>query len=265
MDFLKKNYEKLLLGIVLLGLAAALASLPFFISSQKSQLADLQTQLVPRPKPLTNLNLTLAEEALKKASAPAMIDFGPPNRLFNPMPWQKSADDRLIPLAKIGPTALVVTNIQELRLKLSLESVTPPDASGNCSYIIVMEKPAATGTTKTRSSFSCTATTKNKFFTVLEVKGKPEDPTEIVVQMEDTKERASIGKNKPFERIEGYMADLRYDPERKKWDNCRVNSRPFPAFNGEEYKIVAINKDEVVLSANSNGKKWTIKAAGSAS
>ena len=261
MDFLKKNYEKLLLGVVLLGLAGALASLPFFISSQRSELEDLNQKLRPNPKPLTNLNLTIAEEALKKAAVPAMIDFGPPNRLFNPMPWQKQADERLIPIAKIGPTALIVTNIQELRLKLSLESVTPPDASGNCSYIIAMEKPAATGTTKTRTSFSCTATAKNKFFTVLEVKGKPEDPTEIVVQMEDTKERAAIGKNKPFERIEGYMADLRYDPEKKKWDNCRINSRPLPTFNGEEYNIVAINKDEVVLSAKSNGKKWTIKAA----
>jgi hypothetical protein len=262
MDFLKKNYEKLLLGLVLLGLAAALASLPFFISSQKTELEGMQEKIRPNVKPLTNLDLTIAETALKRAATPAMIDFGPPNRLFNPMPWQKSADDRLIPIAKIGPTALIVTNIQELRLKLSLESVTPPDASSNCSYIIAMEKPAASGITKTRTSFSCTATSKNKFFTVLEIRGKPEDPTEIVVQMEDTKERAVIGKSKPFERIEGYMADLRYDPERKKWDNCRVNSRPFPAFNGEEYNIVAINKDEVVLSAKSNGKKWTIKAAG---
>jgi hypothetical protein len=97
---------------------------------------------------------------------------------------------------------------------------------------------------------------------MLEVKGKPDDPTEVVVQMEDTKERAIISKTKPFERIEGYMADLRYEPEKKKWDNCRMNARPTPAlaFNGEEYNIVALNKDEIVLSAKSNGKKWTIKA-----
>ncbi|HEY5912834.1 MAG TPA: hypothetical protein VJA21_19755 [Verrucomicrobiae bacterium] len=261
MDFLKKNYEKLLLGVVLLGLVGALASLPFFISSQNSELAGLNEKLRPVVKPLTNLNLTASEEALKRAGTPPTIDLGPPNRLFNPMPWQKAADERLIPISKIGPTALIVTNIEELRLKLSLESVTPPDASGNCSYIIAMEKPAATGTAKTKASFSCTARSKNKFFSVMEVKGKPEDPSEIVVQMEDTKETAVIGKNKPYERIEGYTADLRYDPEKKKWDNCRVNARPYPTFNGEEYNIVAINKDEVVLSAKSNGKKWTIKAS----
>ncbi len=261
MEFLKKNYEKLLLGIVLLGLAAALATLPFFISSQRDELDRMTQRIQPNPKPLTNIDLTIADTALKRAATPAMIDFGPPNRLFNPMPWQKQPDDRIIPVAKVGPTALLVTNIQELRLKLSLESVTPPDASSNCSYILVLEKPAVTGTARTRTSYSCTATTKNKVFSIVEVKGKPEDPTEIVVEMADTKERASVRRTKPFERIEGYMADLRYDPEKKKWDNCRVNIRPTPplAFNGEEYNIVALNKDEIVLSAKSNGKKWTIQ------
>jgi len=31
-------------------------------------------------------------------------------------------------------------------------------------------------------------------------------------------------------------------------------------FNNEEYTIVAINQNEVVLSAKSNGKKWTIRS-----
>jgi hypothetical protein len=259
MDFLKKNYEKLLLGIVLLGLAGAVACLPFIISSQKESLESIKTNVRPvNVQPLTNLNLTTAEAALKRSATPAMIDFGPPNRLFNPMPWQKTADNRIIPVAKVGPTALLVTNISPLFLKLSLDSVNT-DAAGTNTYIIGMEKPAVSGTSKTRTQFSCSATSKNKVFTVLEVKGKPDDPSEIIVEMADSKERAVIAKSKPFERIEGYIADLRYDPEKKKWDNCRVNSKPLP-FNGEEYNIVTINKDEVVLSAKSNGKKWTIKA-----
>jgi hypothetical protein len=190
-----------------------------------------------------------------------MIDFGPPNRLFNPMPWQKAADGHLIPVAKVGPTALLVTNIRAMYLTLTLDSVST-DPTGNPTYIIGLEKPAATGVGKNRSQHSCTPTSKNKSFSMLEVKGKPDDPTELVVQMEDTKERAVITKTKPFERIEGYMADLRYDPEKKKWDNCREKARISPplGFNGEEYNIVALNKDEIVLSAKSNGKKWTIKA-----
>ena len=266
MEFLKKNYEKVLLGAVLLGLAVAVGFLPFLISSQKQALKELEESVRPaNVKPLTNIDLTVAQAALKRLATPAMIDFGPPNRLFNPMPWQKAADGHLIPVSKVGPSALVVTNINPLFLRLSLDSVNT-DASGNATYIIGVEKPGATGNTKSRMQVSCTINppTKNaaKIFSMLEVKGKPEDPSEIVVQLEDSKERVSISKAKPFERIEGYTAELRYEPEKKRWDNCRVNVKPSPAlaFNGEEYNIVAINKDEVVLSAKSNGKKWPLKA-----
>src|SRR5512133_280797 len=252
MEFLKKNYEKVLLGVVLLGLAVAVGFLPFFISSQREALTEMENSVRPaNVKPLTNLNLTAPETALKRVSTPAMVDFGPPNRLFNPMPWQKAADGKPIPVAKVGPTALVVTNLQPLFLRLSLDSVNT-DPSGNPTYIIGVEKPGASGNAKTRMQVSCTLNppTKNaaKIFSMLEVKGKPDDPSEIVVELVDTKERVSIFKNKPFERIEGYMADLRYEPEKKKWDYRRVNSTPLLAFNGEEYNIVAITKDEVVLS-----------------
>lgn len=39
--------------------------------------------------------------------------------------------------------------------------------------------------------------------------------------------------------------------------NRRVNDQI--RFGGEDYKIVAINNDEVVLSALQNNKKYTIK------
>src|SRR5216110_1639244 len=117
MEFLKKNYEKLLLGIVPVGLIAALGFLPFFIASQKQSLQDKKNSVLPvNVQPLTNVDLTIAETALKRAASPAMIDFGPPNRLFNPMPWQRASDGRPIPVAKIGPTALMVTNVRVLYL-----------------------------------------------------------------------------------------------------------------------------------------------------
>jgi hypothetical protein len=264
MEFLKKNYEKVLLGLVLLGLAVAVGFLPFVISSQREALQSLEDSVRPaNVKPLTNLNLTVAEAALKRISSPAMIDFGPPNRLFNPMPWQKGADGQLIPVAKVGPTALIVTNITPLYLRLTLDSVSV-DTSGKPSYIIGVEQPGPVGNTKKRMQVSCTMDpiTKNaaKVFNMIDVKGKPDDPSEIIVELIDTNERVSISKNKPYERVEGYMADLRYDPEKKRWDDRRVGSTPLLAFNGEEYNIVAITKDEIVLSAKSNGKKWTIKA-----
>ena len=102
---------------------------------------------------------------------------------------------------------------------------------------------------------------KNDTFTMLEVRGKPDDPApvKLVVQLNDTGERAVISTNAPFQRVDAYTADLRYPPEnRPPWLARRVGATL--AFNGEEYKIVAINQNEVILSAP-NQKKWTIKAS----
>ncbi len=71
-----------------------------------------------------------------------------------------------------------------------------------------------------------------------------------------------MSKDQPFRRIDGYMVDLKYAPENKTWTNRRVGASL--SFNGEDYNIVAITENEVVLSAKSNQKKWTVKYSASA-
>ena len=68
---------------------------------------------------------------------------------------------------------------------------------------------------------------------------------------------AVVTREPTYKRIDGYTADLKYPPENKTWTGRRVGS-PQLTFNGEEYNIVAITQNEVVLSAKSNQKKWTI-------
>ena len=56
MDFVKKHYEKIILGIVLVGLAVAVAFIPFKVSNEKKDLDEKRINLIPRSvKPLTNL------------------------------------------------------------------------------------------------------------------------------------------------------------------------------------------------------------------
>jgi hypothetical protein len=261
MDFLKKHYEKILLGVVLIGMAVALALLPFFIASEKQKLKDMSSAVLhPKVKPLTNLDLSMPEQTIKRLASPAVIDFGPPNRLFNPMPWQKTADGHLILRESVGPSRILVTNVTPLVLELTLDSVNTSESTPQ--YVIGIERQAAANPAqrrKTQRLCSTNPPTKNETFTMVEVKGKPEEPSQIVVQLNDTGEKAVITKEKSFRRIDGYTADLHYDLEKKTWPRQRVNSPPL-TFNGEEYKIVAINQNEVVLSAKLNGKKWAIKA-----
>ncbi len=257
MDFLKKNYEKILLGVVLLGLALAAAFLPFLVSSQKQKLEDVRQTLIPKaPKPLTNLDLTLPTKALQRMTSLAVIDFSTGNKLFNPRPWRKRADGVLIPDTKVGPAAASITNVTPLYLRITLDSVTVSDTGPH--YVIGIEKEAARNPSqRPKKQAYCSLNSKNDTFALIGVKGKPEDPSQLVLVLNDTGEQVTISKDKPFQRIDGYMADVRYDPEGRKFSRCRVGTTL--AFGGEDYNVVAIAPNEVVISAKSNQKKWTIK------
>ena len=260
MDFLKKHYEKVLLGVVLLGLAVAVAFLPFKIASDKQDLENKRITLIhPKVKLLPPLDLVEPDRYLKRMVSPAMLDFSAPNKLFNPMPWQKAVDGRLIKVdtGNVGPNALTITKLTPLYLKLTLDSVTLLDTP-RC--VIGIEKEAAPNLReRTKAQKYCSLNDKNETFTLREVKGAPGNLTNItaVLELNDTKQRAEVSREQPFRRIDGYMVDLKYAPESKTWKDRRVGaSLPF---NGEDYNIVAITENEVVLSAKSNRKKWIIK------
>jgi hypothetical protein len=259
MDFLKKHYEKVVLGFVLLGLVAAVSYLPFKIASDKQALEDKRNQLIPRSvKPLTNLDLTLAENVLKRVAAPVVISFGPPNKLFNPVPWQKKADGILIPGTSVGANAATVIGITPLYLRITLDNVTVSDVGAK--YMIGIQREAAVRPAdRNKKETYCALNAKNDVFTLREVQGSPDDlaSLRVVLELNDSSERVVISTNQPFKRVDGYMADINYDPENKKWTKQRLGARL--SFNFEDYNIVAIDQNEVTLSAKSNGKKWIIK------
>jgi hypothetical protein len=265
MDFLKKNYEKVLLGVVLLGLAVAVAFLPFKIASEKQKLEDMRNALInPKVKPLTNLDLSLPDRVLKQAAVPAVVDFGPPNKLFNPMPWQKTADGRLIKVdgTNIGPNALTISKMVPLYLKLTLDEVTVTDSGARCK--IGVESETALTLKDRKKQKYCKLGDKNETFAVRDIKAPPDNPTNatVVLELNDTRQRVELTKDRPFRRIDGQMVDLKYSPENKIWTARRVGA--LLGFSGEEYNIVAITENEVILSAKSNSKKWTVKYIASA-
>jgi hypothetical protein len=258
MELLKRHYEKLLLGLVLLGLAVAVAFLPFKITSEKQSLEEARTKLTTRAvKPLTNLDLTLPEAAVKRVGVAAALDLASTNKLFNPMPWQRAADDRLIKVdnRNIGPQAVVITKTSPLFLTLVFDSVTVLEAGPK--YQIGIQKEAApTAAGRSKKTLACSLNVKNDIITLREVKGKPDDPVQVVVEISGSEENVVLSKGEPYKKVDGHMADLRYPPENKTWNARRVGSSL--SFNNEEYNIVAISQNEVVLSAKSNQKKWTV-------
>ena len=97
MDLLKKHYEKVLLGAVLLALAVAVGLLFFKIASEKEELARKEIEVgTPHPKLLPPLNMSPYAAVLGRLSSPAVLDLSAPHKLFDPMPWQKTPDGRLV-------------------------------------------------------------------------------------------------------------------------------------------------------------------------
>jgi hypothetical protein len=259
MDFLKKHYEKIILGIVLVGLAAAVAFIPFKVASERTELEEKRKSLIPRSvKSLTNVDLSLPQSSLKRVTEPLIVNFAFPHRLFNPMPWQKAANGVLIKYddSHIGPRAVTISKMTPLYLIITIDNVNISDSGPR--YVIGVQKEAATQTSqRVKKETYSKLNDKNDTFILRKIEGPAENPTKFTLELNDTGEMAVVTKEQPFKRIDGYMADLKYDPEKQSWNNCRVGRAL--RFNGEDYNIVAISANEVVLSAKSNQKKWPIQ------
>ena len=268
MDFVKKHYEKILLGFVLLGLVGALVFLPFMIASDQQKLKDMSYGVVhPKAAPLPGLDLTRETDVLGRLQSPYKLDFSTTNKLFNSVPWSKTPDGHLQKLAADNVVSLaVITNITPLYLILALDSMETNSMETNevgTRYVISMERQAAALLAQRvkkqhYASIGEKVGEKNNAFIVREVSGSPADPgtLKLTVQLTDTGESATLSKDKPFRRVDGYSADLKYDPEKKTWQGQRVGASL--KFAGDDYIIVAIDQGAVILSARSNQKKTTL-------
>lgn len=256
MDFLKRHYEKILLGVVLLGLLGALVFLPFMINSDRVKQLDMSRRLVtPVVKPLPALNLTSESNAVHRLHTPYRLDFETTNKLFNPLEWKKTVNNQLVRITSLGPRAAVVTKITPLYFVLSLDGVETNQFGDR--YIIGVQRQAARSPwQRAEQQRYASVGEKHDAFTITKVEGPPANPTHLVLQLADSGETVTISKSKPFRRVDAYKADLKYPPEGKNWQDQRVGD--MLKFGGDNYIIIAINRDEVVLSAQSNQKKTTL-------
>jgi hypothetical protein len=258
MDFVKKHYEKILLSVVLLGLMGVLVFMLYLIPSDRQRLADIRLSIISHAvKPLDPLDLTRETNVSARLQSPYKLDFSTTNKLFNPVPWQRKADGMLIKGSQAGPTAAVVTKITPLCLILTLDSIETNEFGAR--YVISMERQAAVlPAQRGKRQHYASVGEKNETFTIADVNGSPGNPAQLklILQLTDTGERATLSKDKPFRRTDGYSADLKYDLEGKKWQGQRIGADL--KFAGDDNIVVAINQDTVILLARSNQKKTTL-------
>lgn len=259
MDLLKKHYEKIILGGVLLILTVGAAFLPIQIGSERDELKQKENDIISQPaRPLEPLNFATQQVVVAQLKASSALDLSTTHKALNPVQWQKAADGRLIKIQtgeETGPKALVVLKQTPLYLTISLDGVNLSEATPR--YTINVEREAAPDRSKRlKKPYFATLHNKNDAFVLREVKGPPENP-ELVLELADGGEMVSIAKDKPFKRVDGYAVDLRYPLEnRPPWVGQRVGAAL--TFGGENYIIVAITKTEVVVLAKSNQKKTPV-------
>jgi hypothetical protein len=261
MDFLKKHYEKILLGVMLAGLIGVLVFMLFYIASDTEDMNSKRNQLInPKVVALSNLDLTILGGAAARLAVPYNLDLESTNKVFNPMDWQKGLDNNLILKGrKTGLQVAVVTNITQLYTVISLDSVITNELG--VRYVVKVERQAAATPAKRRPvpHYVSKGDKPNADFGLVEVKGTPESPDGLVLKLGDSGETVTISNNQPFRRVDGYAADFRYDPERRVFHNMRVGSPV--SFGGTDYSVVEINQGELILQDKSNQKKTSLPFA----
>jgi hypothetical protein len=263
MSFIKKNYEKVLLGAVLLGLVVFLLFGQVIVGSEKSALEDLKSSIIRTPpKPLPELDMSREENILNRVQSQFVLDFETTNRLFNTMQWQREPNGRIIKISngsEVGPRALKVTSIRPLNFILRFDSFEPASQLSPARYLLIIEHEKATNQLERRGKKHYLSPGQKEQakepLLLLSVSGSPDKPV-LAVEILETGEKVTVALDKPFQEVESYEADLTYPPETRHWNSQRVGATL--KFGNNNYNIVVIDQNEVVISAESNQKRTTL-------
>jgi len=259
MEFLKKHYEKLILSVVLLGLAGAVAALPMKVGQEKEKEEARKQALIGAPvKPYPPVDLSTNKAVLEKVKNPIRFEISGKHNLFNPVPWEKRPNGELVKLKtgnETGIAALKVAQTHPLQMIVKLDDIITSDTN-NIKYTVTVIRETDKNPKNSRALARGAA---SSFGSIKDVQGPPDNPTALIFMLPDGEE-VKISKEKPFTKIIGYSADLTYPLTNWARKDARVND-VLPPLGNEVYKIVAIDKDKVIFSANSN-KKQTTKNVG---
>jgi predicted Ser/Thr protein kinase len=189
------------------------------------------------------------------------VDFAVAAAGTNPVSyqWYKVLNDSTTTPPAPGPEGLTVTKLTPLYLKLTLENVVSSDSGPR--YVIGVEREAATTPRdRTKRQYYCALHTGGlpDLFTLLDVRAPQDCPTNItlVLELKGFGQLLTLSRDHPFQRLEGYMADLEYAAKQQIWINRRVGSTL--AFAGDVYEILAVTPTDVVLRQKSNNKTCAV-------
>jgi hypothetical protein len=259
----RQHYEKLILVFVLLLLAGAVWYL-YQASQEEGDATRKMTEgyTTKAGVPVEAVKLDRFTAAMKVATNPPALNFAGKHNLFNPVKWQQPRGGgqiiKVVSGAEVGANAMRIVGIGPLQLSVAFDRPAATGAEVTGYHIVVTNEPATLARLRRIVQYVPTGATNTQVFILTEVKGPPEAPTELVARLKDfNNETISFAPGKPYTRVVGYEAELVYAPSGKKYPRLRKDS-PLD-IEGEPYKVVDITASKVVVSDDSNGKRYTIE------
>jgi hypothetical protein len=249
-QFLKKHYEKIILCVVLLGLAFAAIWMGRILSALQDEVNQPVAESPHKSKPPVPLDLTTDLMVLQQVTNPPPVVLSGDHNLFNPVTWRKKADGQLLKILKTGPDALSILNITPLYTVISYDH-----PSGNGAIYIMSNMVHSAKRPLEYAKID--EKTKSGLYIIRGIKGASDDPTDLQLEIPDTQETVWISKGNPYKRVDGYVADLKYDPEQRNLLKEHVNDTFM--LDGEPYKVVEITNNVVRVQSIQNTKVTTIK------
>jgi hypothetical protein len=254
---LARHYEKVIVALALLGFLGAVIYLYGVRKAEEEKIAVYDRDVRQRKgKPVPAVDLAQFSGALEKAKNPPALDFGLPHNLFNPVKWQKKPDGTIIKIEKgteVGAAAMKIVRVEPLRTVVAIDR-----ASSGGLYMSAVQEASTNAALRIKRQPQYLSTNQphaTKLFTLREIGGTPEKP-EATIELASG-DKLTVTAEKPYEKVEGFKVDLQYPPENKNFPDQRVGNKL--TLGGEDYIIVAITENEVVVSASSNNRRTTIR------
>ena len=261
----RQHYEKLVLTAALFIVAGAVWFLYSASVAEREKIRDIPKGFEGRKvKPVQPANLASFNIAIKLVENPPVIEMSRGHLLFNPMPWQSRSGALPIKVTSpelIGPMAMQITGIRPLNLGVAFgyaaTSGTGADLIVNGYTIYTTNEVFVSGSKRLLRTFmSINASNHPAPFILREIKGDAKEPTEVLAEMKEGGDRFSFAPGKPYFRVLAHEADLFYKPSNRKYTALRKGT-PID-IDGQNYKIVDILPNKVVLLDDSNGKQYSI-------
>lgn len=259
MEFLKKHYEKILLGAVLLGLAVAAAALPFAIKQAEADLSQV-TAVKPQTKIRPPIDMSTNEAALMTLTNPPRLILSGDHNVFNPVVWKTNSEGKFFKFLDVGPKAIKIVKLAPLQYIIAFEKTN----GQGFNFMVTRDVAVARLPSRPASRFSKLNEKSVPVgeFILRGVEGPADNPGKFKLEILDTKETVTITRDTPYRKVEGYSADLYYDPDKKSFTDVRtVGFNSEITLGGEIYKVIDITENQIRLQSVSTSKQYTIGAS----